>query len=210
MVNILLRTGRREPTGMARCIALSALGIYVYKELMNQTFHPKVADAVNVILLALKVSQNLLDGWGRGLKLASFFQFNNKVIAQLASNILFLLCDFAELLWSHYQKLAESVIQTLCTALFVHAPLCTIVGENDKALGTALLLCLGEWCMRFGPKRLLEKSQERDKGNCLLLEVFTVRNRLVYIRKYLLPLKFVNNTITNYQNLHSFRINNNC
>lgn len=56
VVSILLRAGRREPKGRARCIALSALGMFIYKELTNQTFHPKVADAINVLLLALKVS----------------------------------------------------------------------------------------------------------------------------------------------------------
>lgn len=55
MVSVLLRAGRREPTGIARCIALSALGIYVYRELANHTFHAKVPDAINVLLLALKV-----------------------------------------------------------------------------------------------------------------------------------------------------------
>lgn len=50
-----MRTGRREPAGMARCIALSVLGIFVYRELTNQTLHPRVTDAMNVILLALKV-----------------------------------------------------------------------------------------------------------------------------------------------------------
>lgn len=54
-MSILLRAGRREPTGIARCISLSALGIFVYRELTNQTFHPKVVDAINVLLLALKV-----------------------------------------------------------------------------------------------------------------------------------------------------------
>lgn len=56
VVSILLRAGRREPTGVARCISLSSLGIYVYRELTNETFHPKVPDAINVLLLALKVS----------------------------------------------------------------------------------------------------------------------------------------------------------
>lgn len=54
-----MRAGRREPTGIARCISLSALGIFVYRELTNQTFHPKVVDAVNVLLLALKVNFNI-------------------------------------------------------------------------------------------------------------------------------------------------------
>ncbi|KAJ8941367.1 hypothetical protein NQ314_010430 [Rhamnusium bicolor] len=92
VVSILLRAGRREPKGKARCIALSALGMFVYKELNNQTFHSKVADAINVLLLALK--------------------FNNKVIAQLTSNILFLLCDHAPLLWNQYPRLGNAVIRT--------------------------------------------------------------------------------------------------
>ncbi|RZC33539.1 hypothetical protein BDFB_003365, partial [Asbolus verrucosus] len=146
VVSILLRAGRREPKGKARCIALSALGMFVYKELTNQTFHPKVADAINVLLLALK----------------------------LASNILFLLCDHASLLWTQYPRLGNAVIRTLCGALFLHEPLGSTAGESDKALGTALLLCLGEWCMRLEPKRLLEVSEYgEERGSCLLLQVFT-------------------------------------
>lgn len=103
------------------------------------------------------------------------FQFNNKLIAQLASNILFLLCDFAPLLWQQYQRLADSIIRTLCAALFLHAPLGSTAGINDKALGTALLLCLGEWCMRSGPSKLLEVSQYGEaRESCLLLQVFMV------------------------------------
>ncbi|KAJ8941931.1 hypothetical protein NQ318_013264 [Aromia moschata] len=139
VVSILLRAGRREPKGKARCIALSALGVFVYRELNDHTFHSKVPDAVSVLLLALK--------------------FNNKIIAQLASNILFLLCDHAPLLWKQYPRLGNAVIHTLCSALFLHAPLGSTACENDKALGTTLLLCLGEWCMRLEPGRLLEVSE---------------------------------------------------
>lgn len=97
------------------------------------------------------------------------------MIAQLASNILFLLCDHAPLLWTQYPRLADSVIRTLCDALFLHAPLSSYVAASDKALGTALLLCLGEWCMRLGPVRLLEITSYGEKrGGCLLLQVFTV------------------------------------
>ncbi|CAG9861658.1 unnamed protein product [Phyllotreta striolata] len=159
IVNILLRAGRREPKGKARCIALSALGIFVYRELNNETFHAKLIDALSVVLLALK--------------------FNNKIIAQSASNVLFLLCDFAPLLWSRYPRLGNSVISTLCSALFLHAPLGSTAGESDKALGTALLFCLGEWCMKLGPERLLEVSEYGDsRGSCLLLQVFTVLHKI--------------------------------
>lgn len=160
VVGILLRAGRREAKGKARCIALCALGIFVYKELTNKTFHPKVKDAIDVILQSLK--------------------FNNKVIAQLASNILFLLCDHASLLWIQYPRQGNAIICTLCSALFSHAPLNSTAGETDKALGTALLLCLGEWCMRLGPQKLLEISEYGDnRDTSLLLQVFTVLFKII-------------------------------
>lgn len=55
IVGLLLRYGRREPTAKARCVALSSLGIFVYRELVNNTNHSKVKDAISVLLLALKV-----------------------------------------------------------------------------------------------------------------------------------------------------------
>lgn len=74
------------------------------------------------------------------------------------------------------------MIRTLCGALFLHAPLGSIAGESDKALGTALLLCLGEWCMKLEPKRLLEVSEYgEERGTCLLLQVFTVSKILKVI-----------------------------
>lgn len=103
------------------------------------------------------------------------FQFNNKLIAQLASNILFLLCDYAPFLWAQYPRLGDAIIRTLCSALFLHAPLGSTAGESDKALSTALLLCLGEWCMKLGPSRLLEPVEYREsKDASLLLLVYDV------------------------------------
>lgn len=182
-MSVLLRAGRREPTGVARCIALSALGIYIYRELANRTFHTKVPDAINVLLLALKVS-SFSPLFLQIFRLFVISQFNNKLIAQLTSNILFLLCDFAPLLWQHHPRLADSVIRTLCGALFLHAPLGSTAGVTDKALGTALLLCLGEWCMRSGPAKLLEVSHygdTREPSSCLLLQVFTVSYYIIYL-----------------------------
>lgn len=103
-------------------------------------------------------------------------QFNNKIIAQLASDIFFMLCDLAQLLWTRYPRLSHDIITTLCQALFLHAPLGTTAGESDRSLGTALLLCLGEWCMRLGPARLTETPSYGEQGNrsLLLLQVFTV------------------------------------
>ncbi|CAG9764824.1 unnamed protein product [Ceutorhynchus assimilis] len=160
VVSILLRAGRREPTAKARCIALSGLSMFIYKELTNHTFHPKIAEAVNVLLLALK--------------------FNNKMIAQLSSDLLFLLCDHAGLLWTRYPRLGNAVISELCAALLSHAPLGSTASENDRSLGTALLLCLGEWCMRLGTQRLLEPNEYGEqRSSCLLLQVFTVLHKIL-------------------------------
>lgn len=93
----------------------------------------------------------------------------------MASNILFLLCDHVSVLWAQYPRLGNAVIRTLCDALFRHSPLGSMAGNSDKALATALLLCLGEWCMKLEPRRLLEVPEYGEgQGTCLLLQVFTV------------------------------------
>lgn len=158
-MGILLQAGRYEPTGVARCIALSALGIFVYRELSNGIFHPKIKDAITILLLALK--------------------FNHKIVAQVASDILMLLCEHASVLYAHYPRLAARVLCSLGHTLVRLAPLRSTASDRDRALGTTLLLCLGEWCMRLGPKRLLELSVEGENQGCLLLTVFKVLNQLI-------------------------------
>ncbi len=71
MIGVLLKAGKKEPNGLARCIALSSLGIFVYRELAHETFHPKLKDAIFVLLAALK--------------------FNNKAVAQVTMSCSFLL-----------------------------------------------------------------------------------------------------------------------
>ena len=36
--------------GLARCISLSSLGIFVYSELLHETFHPKIREAIQVAM----------------------------------------------------------------------------------------------------------------------------------------------------------------
>lgn len=128
MVSILLRAGRREPSGKARCVALSGLGMFVYKELTNHSFHPKIVEAVNVLLLSLKVV--LSKHYPIFFLKMNSFQFNNKMIAQLASDILFLLCDHAGLLWTRYPRLGNAVISELCAALMRHAGKCLSIKKT--------------------------------------------------------------------------------
>lgn len=161
VVGILIRAGRYEPTGIARCIALSALGMFVYRELSNATFHPKIKDAINILLLALR--------------------FNHKVVAQVSCDVLSLLCEHASILHAYHPRLAARVISELSHTLITICPLQSTASDRDRALGTTLLLCLGEWCMQLGPKKLLELEEPNSNGNssCLLLTVFKVLHQLI-------------------------------
>lgn len=58
IIAILMRCCRREPTGIARCIALSSIAMFVYKELSYKSLHRTIPEAVNVLLLSLKVRYN--------------------------------------------------------------------------------------------------------------------------------------------------------
>lgn len=52
----MLKVAKREPSGLARCIALSNLGIFVCQELSNTTKHPCIKEAIITLLLALQVN----------------------------------------------------------------------------------------------------------------------------------------------------------
>ena len=49
IIGVLLKSGKKEPAGLARCISLSSLGIFVYSELIHGSFHPKIKEAIQVI-----------------------------------------------------------------------------------------------------------------------------------------------------------------
>ena len=48
IIGVLLKSGKKEPAGLARCISLSSLGIFVYSELLHESFHPKIKEAIQV------------------------------------------------------------------------------------------------------------------------------------------------------------------
>jgi hypothetical protein len=54
-----MRCCRRELTGVARCIALSSIAMFVYKELNYKSLHRTIPEAVNVLLLSLKVTESI-------------------------------------------------------------------------------------------------------------------------------------------------------
>ncbi|XP_075222670.1 putative Rho GTPase-activating protein CG5521 [Lycorma delicatula] len=147
VVNILLRSGKSETAGVARCIALSSLGLFLYQEFCYGSTHPKVKEAINTLLLALR--------------------FNHKVVAQVASDIILLLCDHAEFLLTHYPEIPPRIVEVLAGTLSHLMP----IGDSDKRLLTSLVFCLGEWTMRLPPQALFTATRT---NSCLLHSVFKV------------------------------------
>nr|XP_020015251.1 ral GTPase-activating protein subunit alpha-2-like [Castor canadensis] len=78
LINILLKNATEEPNECARCIAICSLGVWICEELVQCTCHPQVKEAINVIGVTLK--------------------FPNKIVAQVA-------CDVLQLLVSYWEKL---------------------------------------------------------------------------------------------------------
>ncbi|XP_062346719.1 ral GTPase-activating protein subunit alpha-2 [Cinclus cinclus] len=137
LINILLKNATEEPSEAARCIAICGLGVWICEELMQCTSHPHVKKAINVIGVTLK--------------------FSNKLVAQVA-------CDVLQLLVSYWQKLQEYE-SSLCrkiTEILVATIAFLLPGaehsslEMDKKFIVSLLLCLLDWCMALPMKILLE------------------------------------------------------
>uniref|UniRef100_A0A8C3XCC3 Ral GTPase activating protein catalytic subunit alpha 2 n=1 Tax=Cyanoderma ruficeps TaxID=181631 RepID=A0A8C3XCC3_9PASS len=137
LINILLKNATEEPSEAARCIAICGLGVWICEELTQCTSHPHVKKAINVIGVTLK--------------------FSNKLVAQVA-------CDVLQLLASYWQKLQEYE-SSLCrkiTEILVATIMFLLPGaeyssvEADKKFIVSLLLCLLDWCMALPMKMLLE------------------------------------------------------
>lgn len=148
---MLLKSGKKEPAGLARCISLSSLGLFVYNELLNESLHPKIKEAIQVLLTALR--------------------FNNKAVAQIASDMVLLLADHVEKLLDFYPEVPKKIVENLARTLTQLIPQITHTMEKDeKRLLLSLLFCLGEWVMKL-PKFMLTHLQE--DGKPLLYHVFS-------------------------------------
>ncbi|NWS92114.1 RGPA2 protein, partial [Toxostoma redivivum] len=137
LINILLKNATEEPSEAARCIAICGLGVWVCEELTQRTSHPHVKKAINVIGVTLK--------------------FSNKVVAQVACDVLQLLVSYWQKLQEYESSLCRKITQILvATIAFLlpgaeHSSL-----EADKKFIVSLLLCLLDWCMALPMKMLLE------------------------------------------------------
>uniref|UniRef100_A0A1I8P732 Rap-GAP domain-containing protein n=1 Tax=Stomoxys calcitrans TaxID=35570 RepID=A0A1I8P732_STOCA len=180
ILNIVLRCARREPSAKARCIALSQLGQWILMKLShplpaakgegakfqqaiphakgqhvkdesNQRgiYNPRIKEALQVLLQAL--------------------QFKHRTIAMVAVDSLKLCAERGTEL-AHVERMPQLIITAICKALEIQNV--TNPKDSDKVVLTALMLCLGEYCMSFPLAIMLEPTN--DKGDTLVLMVLRV------------------------------------
>lgn len=169
VLNVILRCARREPTSKARCIAISALAQWILQTLgqvhsTQKKFHqgvkyegqkvsptkpiqrnPKIKEAIQVILQAI--------------------QFKHRTIARVAAESLKLCADKGKEI-AEIDLLPQLIIKSICIALEIQNV--THPKENDKNVLSALLLCLGEFCMSIPMKILLQTIPNDPSGNLIL------------------------------------------
>lgn len=176
VLNVILRCARREVTSKARCIAISALAQWILQTLGQQTTkqgfqqnvtyegqnsphkpvqqNPRIKEAIQVILQAI--------------------QFKHRTIARVASEALKLCADKGKEL-ARIDLLPQLIIKSICIALEIQN--LAHPKENDKNVLSALLLCLGEFCMAV-PTNILLQMPSNDPSASLVLTVFKILHQI--------------------------------
>ncbi|XP_077996665.1 ral GTPase-activating protein subunit alpha-1-like isoform X2 [Glandiceps talaboti] len=157
IISILLKAGRKEPHFEARCVALSLLGMFVYEEVIHGTYHSRLKEAINVLLATIK--------------------FSNKAVAQVASDMLLLLCYEAKKIRFNQPEMPKKIIEVIALTILNLLPSTEAShNEDDKKLLVSLMFCMFEWCMALPISVLNEPVENKsDKENKpLLATVFRV------------------------------------
>ncbi|XP_064001784.1 ral GTPase-activating protein subunit alpha-2 isoform X4 [Pogoniulus pusillus] len=137
LINILLKNATEEPSEYARCLAICGLGVWICEELTQCTNHPQVKEAINVIGVTLK--------------------FPNKLVAQVACDVLQLLVSYWQKLQKYESSLSRKITEILVATIAFLLPSAEYSSvEADKKFIVSLLLCLLDWCMALPMKMLLE------------------------------------------------------
>ncbi|XP_066034103.1 ral GTPase-activating protein subunit alpha-2 isoform X2 [Chamaea fasciata] len=137
LISILLKNATEEPSEAARCIAICGLGVWICEELTQSTSHPHVKKAINVIGVTLK--------------------FSNKLVAQVACDVLQLLVTYWQKLQEYESSLCRKITEILVATIAFLLPSAEYSSvEADKKFIVSLLLCLLDWCMALPMKMLLE------------------------------------------------------
>ncbi|XP_012579939.1 PREDICTED: ral GTPase-activating protein subunit alpha-1 isoform X3 [Condylura cristata] len=136
IIKTVLSSARDEPSGPARCVALCSLGIWICEELVHESHHPQIKEALNVICVSLK--------------------FTNKTVAHVACNMLHMLVHYVPRLQIYQPDSPLKIIQILIATITHLLPSTEASSyEMDKRLVVSLLLCLLDWIMALPLKTLL-------------------------------------------------------
>uniref|UniRef100_A0A672TS11 Ral GTPase activating protein catalytic subunit alpha 2 n=1 Tax=Strigops habroptila TaxID=2489341 RepID=A0A672TS11_STRHB len=138
-LNILLKALTEALLLSKRCIAICGLGVWICEELTQCTNHPQVKEAINVIGVTLK--------------------FSNKLVAQVACDVLQLLVSYWQKLQKYESSLSRKITEILVATIAFLLPSAEYSSvEADKKFIVSLLLCLLDWCMALPLKLLLEPA----------------------------------------------------
>uniref|UniRef100_A0A8I3X7I9 Ral GTPase activating protein catalytic subunit alpha 1 n=1 Tax=Callithrix jacchus TaxID=9483 RepID=A0A8I3X7I9_CALJA len=166
IIKTVLSSARDEPSGPARCVALCSLGIWICEELVHESHHPQIKEALNVICVSLK--------------------FTNKTVAHVACNMLHMLVHYVPRLQIYQPDSPLKIIQILIATITHLLPSTEASSyEMDKRLVVSLLLCLLDWIMALPLKTLLQPFHatgvESDKTEKSVLNcIYKVLHGCVY------------------------------
>ncbi|XP_054545848.1 ral GTPase-activating protein subunit alpha-1 isoform X5 [Talpa occidentalis] len=166
IIKTVLSSARDEPSGPARCVALCSLGIWICEELVHESHHPQIKEALNVICVSLK--------------------FTNKTVAHVACNMLHMLVHYVPRLQIYQPDSPLKIIQILIATITHLLPSTEASSyEMDKRLVVSLLLCLLDWIMALPLKTLLRPvhatGAENDKIEKSVLNcIYKVLHGCVY------------------------------
>nr|XP_020847023.1 ral GTPase-activating protein subunit alpha-1 isoform X4 [Phascolarctos cinereus] len=166
IIKTVLSSARDEPSGPARCVALCSLGIWICEELVHESHHPQIKEALNVICVSLK--------------------FPNKTVAHVACNMLHMLIQYVHRLQIYQPDSPLKIIQILIATVTHLLPSTEASSyEIDKRLVVSLLLCLLDWIMALPLKTLLQPvhttGAENDKTEKSVLScIYKVLHGCVY------------------------------
>ncbi|NXJ60002.1 RGPA1 protein, partial [Rostratula benghalensis] len=166
IIKTVLSSAREEPSGPARCVALCSLGIWICEELVHESHHPQIKEALNVICVSLK--------------------FPNKTVAQVACSMLNMLIHYVHRLQMYQADSPLRIIQILIATITHLLPSTEASSyEQDKRLVVSLLLCLLDWIMALPLKTLLQPLRatgaENDKTERSVLNcIYKVLHGCVY------------------------------
>uniref|UniRef100_A0A4X1TCG9 Ral GTPase activating protein catalytic subunit alpha 1 n=1 Tax=Sus scrofa TaxID=9823 RepID=A0A4X1TCG9_PIG len=162
IIKTVLSSARDEPSGPARCVALCSLGIWICEELVHESHHPQIKEALNVICVSLK--------------------FTNKTVAHVACNMLHMLVHYVPRLQIYQPDSPLKIIQVSYFS-FISYDLLKIF--LFWILVVSLLLCLLDWIMALPLKTLLQPvhatGAENDKIEKSVLNcIYKVLHGCVY------------------------------